>query len=616
MNPASKGSLYFIGAGPGDPDLISVKGQKLLAEADLVLYAGSLVSPGLIKQTRPGAALYDSAGMKLETQLALMIDAVRSGLKVVRLHTGDPAIFGAIHEQMAVLREAGISFELVPGISSVFAAAAALGLEYTLPEITQTLILTRAAGRTPVPQAERLRDLARHRSSLAIFLSTGMVLKVVDELSAAGYAPETPIALVYRASWPDQKVVRGTLADIGSRLETEELTHQGLIIVSPALSEKQVSPSHLYGAFQEPPPRRPGLAILALTEPAQRLARALSRVLPEAQVYLPLRFLSAEEQNDPRFHGFEQSIRQVLQEAFVTYESLVCIMASGIVVRELAPLLNNKHSDPAVVLMDPHGKFAVSLLSGHAGGANRLAGQLAALTGGQAVITTASDALGQPALDVLAQKEGWKLDGRSLLPQIMAALVNGESPALVVDAGLPVPDEIKALPLAAVFHDWPSAVRAGHSRLLLLTCRRVDEALWAAAPLSVVFYLPLLALGVGCNRGTGADEIEAALNEVLALNALARESVFTLASIEDKAAEPGLLQVCARQNWPFKVFSRRQVNTLPALPNPSPAALKALGVTGVAEPAALLAAGAPALLVEKQKFPNVTVAVALRKENI
>ncbi len=164
--------------------------------------------------------------MKLDSQIDLMAAAVRQGKTVARLHTGDPSIFGAIDEQMRRLELEGIGYEVIPGVSSVFAAAAALGLEFTLPNITQTLILTRMDGRTPVPDREKLRSLAAHGCSLAVFLSTGMIASVVEELREAGYAPSTPIAVVYRASWPDEISVRGTLADIAGKLEDHELTHR------------------------------------------------------------------------------------------------------------------------------------------------------------------------------------------------------------------------------------------------------------------------------------------------------------------------------------------------------------------------------------------------------
>lgn len=608
----STGKVIFIGAGPGDPELITVKGQKLIAAADVVLYAGSLVAPEILQYAAPEAVIYSSSGMKLEQQVTLMVEAAQQGKQIARLHTGDPSIYGAIDEQIRALDEAGIPYEVIPGVSSAFAAAAALGLEYTLPEVTQTLILTRANGRTPVPELENLRDLAAHHSSLAIFLSTGLIVSVVENLLAAGYVPETPIAVVYRASWPDQKVVRGTLADIAARVDQEELTHQGLIVVSPALWSERGLPSHLYGDFQSQAPIRSGTAILALTAPAADLGRRILKGLPDARLYLPEGYINEEDRACPFVIPFREAIRQVLQEAFQRHEALVCIMASGIVVRELAPLLKNKHSDPAVVVLDPGGKYAVSLLSGHEGGANRLAERIAALTGGQAVITTASDNRQIPALDVLAKERGWKIDENSRLAKVMTALVDGEPVGLIRDDDLALPPEVADFPWTGVYSTAEADIPRRQRHFVWITCRSVPPSFWQETSDAVVYYPPALALGIGCNRGTSGDEILDAVHETLARSGLAIESVGRAATITEKADEPGLIGLCRTMGWKLEVFSHAQIRQVENIPNPSKAVYDVLGVRGVAEPVALLIAGASTLLVEKQKFPNVTVAVAMK----
>jgi precorrin-4 C11-methyltransferase len=613
MKENANDKVYFIGAGPGDVELLTLKARRLIECADIILYAGSLVNLAILQFAGADCEKIDSAHMKLETQIEKMVAGARAGKLVLRVHTGDPSIFGAVDEQIQVLERAGISYEIIPGVSSAFAAAAALGIEYTLPEIVQTLILTRAGGRTPVPEPERLRELARHHCSLAIFLSTGLIETVVEELLAAGYQVETPIAVVYRASWPDQLVVRGTLADISNKIAQLELTHQSLIIVSPSLRSERSSRSHLYGDFQQTETARTGTAILALTAPAIGLGRRLFHQLPEAYLYIPERFLSEEDGNEARIHGFHEAIRQVLQRAFQQHASLVCIMASGIVVRELAPLLENKHSDPAVVVLDAAGRFAVSLLSGHEGGANRLARQIAAITGGQAVITTASDSQDLPALDILAKENGWKMHPKSQFAKVMAALVNCEPVALIADEGLIIPDEIANISGLTEFLHWEEAVSSGCKHLLLLTCRRIPFNFWKTAPGSVVYHLPVLAVGIGCNRGTSSEEIIKSVQDTLRKVGLAEESVYCAATILDKANEAGLIEACKLSDWEMRVFNRDQIREVENLPNPSVNAFKALGVMGVAEPAALIASGAKRLLVEKQKYANVTVAVA-RKE--
>ncbi|HHY60445.1 MAG TPA: precorrin-4 C(11)-methyltransferase [Clostridia bacterium] len=240
--------VYFVGAGPGDPDLITVKGARLIREADIIVYAGSLVNPELLALAKPGAEIYNSAAMTLAEVLEVLIRGSRQGKLVVRLHTGDPSLYGAIQEQLDRLREAGIPAEVVPGVSSAFAAAAALQRELTLPGVSQTVIFTRRGGRTPVPEKESLNRLACHQATMAIFLSVGQIEAVVAELRAGGYDPETPVAVVQKASWPDQVVVRGTLATIARQVKERGITKTAIILVGEALATGDYSPSCLYDA--------------------------------------------------------------------------------------------------------------------------------------------------------------------------------------------------------------------------------------------------------------------------------------------------------------------------------------------------------------------------------
>lgn len=206
--------IYFIGAGPGAIDLITVRGQKLLAQADMVIYAGSLVNRELLDYCRADCEMLDSAHMTLEEVLAAMKRGDGAQRTVVRLHTGDSSIYGAIREQMDALDDMGMEYQVVPGVSALNAAAAALRAEYTLPGVSQTVIVTRMAGRTPVPEGEQLRGLAAHGATMALFLSAGMLDKVCAELIAGGMSPDTPAALVYKATWPDERVIRATLATL------------------------------------------------------------------------------------------------------------------------------------------------------------------------------------------------------------------------------------------------------------------------------------------------------------------------------------------------------------------------------------------------------------------
>jgi len=230
--------VIFVGAGPGDPDLITVKGQKALAGADLVLYAGSLVSPAVLGWANPAAELIDTAKLDLKEICARLLAGHQAGRRVVRVHSGDPALFGAIQEQLEVLEREDVPCLVIPGVSAAFAAAAALAQELTLPEVTQTVILTRAAGRTPVPEKEALHDLARHGATLVIYLSIKLIDAVVAELTPA-YGQETPVVVAYRVSWPDQRLIRGTLATIADLVKDSGIERQALILVGPVLSARE-----------------------------------------------------------------------------------------------------------------------------------------------------------------------------------------------------------------------------------------------------------------------------------------------------------------------------------------------------------------------------------------
>ena len=237
--------IYFIGAGPGDPELITVKGQRILGEADIVIYAGSLVNPALLSLVKQGAQVYNSASMTLEEVITVMLEGVQNNKMVVRLHTGDPSIYGAIQEQMDELNKHNIEYKVIPGVSSFLATAAALKQEYTLPDVSQTVIVTRIEGRTPVPEKESLANLASHNATMCIFLSVHMIEEVVTELIKGGYTETTPIAIVQKASWPEEKIVRGTLGDIAQKIKENDIMRTAMIVVGQCL-DTSYSLSRLY----------------------------------------------------------------------------------------------------------------------------------------------------------------------------------------------------------------------------------------------------------------------------------------------------------------------------------------------------------------------------------
>ena len=238
--------VHFVGAGPGAPDLITLRGAELLRAADCIIYAGSLVNPALLALARDGCAVYNSAEMTLEQVLAVMQEQERLSHETVRLHTGDASLYGAIREQMDQLDRLGIAYDDVPGVSSFCGAAAAACAEYTLPGISQTVIITRMAGRTPVPEREALSKLAAHGASMVIFLSAGMLPAVQEALLQGAYTEATPAALVYKATWPEEKVVRCTLGALAQAGADHQITKTALILVGDFLAPAGYDRSKLY----------------------------------------------------------------------------------------------------------------------------------------------------------------------------------------------------------------------------------------------------------------------------------------------------------------------------------------------------------------------------------
>ncbi len=238
--------VHFVGAGSGAPDLITVRGKKLLEEADVIIYAGSLVNPQLLEYKKEGCAVYNSAKMTLEEVLEVMFQAEAAGRTTVRLHTGDPCLYGAIREQMDVLDEKGISYDYCPGVSSFCGAAAALNLEYTLPDVSQSVVITRMAGRTPVPEKEEIASFAAHQATMVVFLSTGMLEQLSERLIAGGYTADTPAAIVYKATWEDEKAFVCTVGTLAETAKKNGITKTALMIIGDVVSHSHYRRSDLY----------------------------------------------------------------------------------------------------------------------------------------------------------------------------------------------------------------------------------------------------------------------------------------------------------------------------------------------------------------------------------
>ena len=238
--------IHFVGAGSGAPDLITLRGKTFLEQADVIIYAGSLVNPQLLDYAKEGCQIYNSATMTLEEVLDVMFAAEEEKKMTVRLHTGDPCLYGAIREQMDVLDERNIVYDYTPGVSSFCGAASALNLEYTLPDVSQTVIITRMAGRTPVPEKEEIASLAAHRATMVVFLSTGMLPKLTERLIAGGYTADTPAAIVYKATWEDERAFVCTVGTLAETAEKNHITKTALMIIGDVVTHSHYNRSELY----------------------------------------------------------------------------------------------------------------------------------------------------------------------------------------------------------------------------------------------------------------------------------------------------------------------------------------------------------------------------------
>ena len=252
----AEGKVYFIGGGPGDPELLTLKAKRLIETADVVIYADSLVHPSIVEFARENAAVYGSKDMDLDEIMRVTLEAAAEGKIVARIQSGDPSVYGAMLEQMRVLEAARVDYEIIPGVSAAFAAAAKLKAELTVPDVTQTIIMTRAQGRIAMPPKEQLQDLAAHGCSLIIFLGITRMPRIVRDLEAAGYAKDTPVAIAYRVGWEDEQFIRGTLSDIAAKVRDAKITRQALVFVGKAvdpalrdpeqISDEEFATSHLY----------------------------------------------------------------------------------------------------------------------------------------------------------------------------------------------------------------------------------------------------------------------------------------------------------------------------------------------------------------------------------
>ena len=607
------GKVYFVGAGPGDPELLTLKAKRIIGEADVLIYAGSLVNPKILIHKKSEAISYDSASMDLKEIMTIISGEIKRGRTVARIHSGDPAIYGAIQEQIALLEKKGISYEIIPGVSSVFAAAAALKKELTIPELSQTIILTRISGRTKVPPRESIVKLAQPQATMAIFLSITRIEKVVAELLTS-YPPDTPVAVVYKASWPDEKIIKGTLVTIVKKVHKSAIKRQAIILVGKALDDgiiktrsKLYDEGFTHGFRIDQRKKKEKLAIVSLTKSGAKLGTQLKKKFPYSHLYVPEKLVIKGE----RVKSFSQDLGMLFGELVNNYSGFICIMATGIVVRTMKPYLLHKSVDPAVVVVDEKGRFAISLISGHLGGANELARQVASVTGGEPVVTTATDVHETFALDMLAKQLNCKIVDFNRIKQCNYALLNGEKVGIYPDILKPY------VPLGRkgnirFYKSIKNLLKSDCLFKVIISNKVVEKDVSNQEVKGAVIALhpENLVVGIGCNKHTTSTEIEKTVKRFFNEWGLSFQSIKKIATVDKKSDEKGLISFVHKHNFEIEFFSAQKLNKVNCPTPPSRSVLKAIGSKGVCEPAALLGAGVKTLLYPKRKTANVTVAVA------
>ena len=616
--------VHFVGAGPGACDLITVRGMNRIREADVIIYAGSLVNPELLSYAKADCEIYNSAHMTLEDVVSVMREAEAAGKGTVRLHTGDPSVYGAIREQMDLLDECGIAYDVCPGVSAVFGAAASLACEYTLPDVTQTLILTRAEGKTPVPEKENLRSLAAHRASLVLYLSSGLARKVRQDLLLGGYAEDTPVAVVYKATWPEEKIIRTTLAKLPEDMEAAGITKTALIIVSPALGSVYEK-SRLYDAAFATEYR--GATEIAFPAGIRRVLLITCSVRGYATMQKLAKKLEnisgAEIITKVKCEALPKvSMRETVKACVDTYfgqvDAIVFVTASGIAVRSVAEHLAHKSEDPAIVCMDECGKHVISLVSGHAGGANALTQMLADVMWATPVITTATDVEGRFSIDEYAREHNLVVTDWAKAKAISAeVLATGAKPVWVDEAEVLQEEEKRAcemrkeqkstgIDVGKIENDGRKNEvdgcenridgcgnridgcgnrvdgcenRINVKRLQIGSHQVIITPKDGSVDVQTLQLIPrCIVVGVGCKKGTPVDKIEHAVQDAFAKVGLRMEALCAVVSIDLKKEEAGLLEFCETRNVPFETYAAEE---LQAVPGTYSASEFVSGVTGV-----------------------------------
>lgn len=602
--------VHFVGAGPGAADLLTVRGAELLKKADIIIYAGSLVNRELLSYAPETAKIYDSKNMNLQQIIEVMKDAEKAGLETVRLHTGEPSLYGAVREQMDELDKLGIEYDSCPGVSAAFGAAAALNLEYTLPEVSQSLIITRMEGRTGVPEGESIESFAAHNASMAIYLSAGMLEELSARLINGGYRPNTPVAIVYKATWPEEKKFVTTIAQMAETAKKEGIRNHAVVLVGDAVGHEKYENSKLYSDEFTTEFRAAGEVnnidelgtigdditvkqdrvgdviqkeiygkvmnrfaetdIFVFTDRAEKLADKVKEIMSDLG-----------NCDTAIFRCRMDEVKKRLSYSFEEKRAAVFISATGIAVRAVADYVKDKLSDSPAIVISEDGRYVIPLLSGHMGGANNLATAIADRLGAFKVITTATDISGGFQLDNYAKSHQLHIMDRDIIKQIADISLSKRYDALTENDNKAANNKHMSSKIGDD-HDNPDHADGYNEDHV----KEIVKKLICEGSLKPKKYY----LGIGCRRGKAYGDIRKAVESFLKDNEIDISEVAAIASIDVKKDEEGIRRFANVERLPFVVFSAEALRSLGDGFSGSDKVLDTVGVDNVCERAAVAAA--------------------------
>lgn len=604
--------VYFVGAGAGAADLITVRGMHLLEQADAVIYAGSLVNPELLTYTKETCKIYNSARLTLEEIIQIMQNMEREEKITVRLHTGEPSIYGAVREQMDELDKLGISYKSCPGVSACFGAAASLNLEYTLPEISQSLIITRMEGKTKVPKKESIESFAAHGTSMAIYLSAGMIKKLSEKLIEGGYKKTTPAAIVYKATWDEEEAYICTVETLYEVSSAHNITKTALVLVGDIIKHSHYKKSKLYDANFSTAFREKGkksmatkLSIISFTKKGKNLSRNLLKIFEkdiDITLYTKCK-ACIEENGNSNILSVTTSVEKWAEEQMQERNALLFIGACGIAVRAVASSLTDKLYDSPVLVIDENGKYIIPLLSGHIGGANELAKSIAKKTGAEPVITTATDINNKFAIDLFAKRNNLFIVNKDGIVKVSSKILEGKKITMSIEPGYQtmieenLSDEVQLISYPPV-------------ETVDVVITSTEDTFDTALLLKPKEYI----IGIGCKKGKSAVEIDDFIQKKIAEFNISITQIFALASIAQKSDEQGIIEWCQKERVPFLTYTAEQLQNVKGSFTESSFVKEHMGIGNVCERAALKACKKAGKIILPKCIENgITIAIAKRE---